>query len=118
MSQPFILNGERLMSQSNHRMPVAGKGGQPCRSQGTKSGVGGRTVCPPIFLSPGGRKRTRKIWKDGRRSLPTKQGFRQRTKKRGISLLSPRCRHRIPFKVSRKKREPFCPNRKILQGMS
>ena len=39
-SQPFILNDERLMGQSNHRMPVA-----------AKKGVEGGTASPLIFLS-------------------------------------------------------------------
>ena len=44
---------------------------------------GRRKDCLPAYLpQSGGRKRTGKTWKDGGRSLPTKQGFRQRTKKR------------------------------------
>ena len=42
MSQPFILNDERLMGQSNHRMPVA-----------VEKGVEGRTAGSLIFLSLG-----------------------------------------------------------------
>ena len=42
MSQPFILNDERLMGQSNHRMPVA-----------AKKGVEEGTTSPLIFLSLG-----------------------------------------------------------------
>ena len=42
MSQPFILNDERLMGQSNHRMPVA-----------VEKGVEGGTARPLIFLSQG-----------------------------------------------------------------
>ena len=42
MSQPFILNDERLMGQSNHRMPVAA---EKVVEEGTAS--------PLIFLSLG-----------------------------------------------------------------
>ena len=44
---------------------------------------GRRKDCLSAYLpQSGGRKWTRKTWKDGGRSLSTKQGFRQRTKKR------------------------------------
>ena len=42
MNLPFILNDERLIGQSNHRMPVA-----------AEKGVEGGTASPLIFLSPG-----------------------------------------------------------------
>ena len=78
MSQPFILNDERLMGQSNHRMPVA-----------AEKGVEGRTASPLIFLSrvrsEGGR-----FGFDEERSLPTKQGFQQRKKRGDFSALTQR----------------------------
>ena len=51
---------------------------------------GRRKDCLPADLPPsGGRKRTRKTWIDEGRSLPTKQGFQQRTKKRaGVAFHS------------------------------
>ena len=42
MSQPFILNDERLMGQLNHRMPVA-----------AEKGVEGGATSPLIILSLG-----------------------------------------------------------------
>ena len=64
MSQPFILNDERLMGQSNHRMPVA-----------AKKGVEGGTASLLIFLSLGDEAKDEGSDLMRREPLPTKQGF-------------------------------------------
>ena len=92
MSQSFILNDERLMGQSNHRMPVA-----------AEKGVEGGTACPLIFLSLGDEAKDEGSDLTRREPLPTKQGFQFQQQRGGrISLLSPRGRRHVPFKVSKK----------------
>ena len=93
MSQPFILNDERLMGQSNHRMPVA-----------AEKGVEGGTANPLIFLSLGDEAKDE--GSDLTKRDPCRQSkdfnFNNNKKRGGISLLSPRGRRRVPFKVSKK----------------
>ena len=90
MNQPFILNDERLMGQSNHRMPVA-----------AEKVVEGGTASPLIFLSLGDK--TKEEISDLTKRDPCRQSkdFNNEQKK-GISLLSPRGRRRVPFNVSKK----------------
>ena len=90
MSQPFILDDERLMGQSNHRMPVA-----------VEKGVEGGTASPLIFLSLGDE--AKEEGSDLMKRDPCRQSKDlNNEKKGGISLLSPRGRRRVPFKVSKK----------------
>ena len=89
MSQPFILNDERLMGQSNHRMPVA-----------EEKGVEGGTANPLIFLCLG--KEAKEEGLDLTKGNPCRQRISTTNKKKGNSLLSPRGRRRVPFKVSKK----------------
>ena len=95
MSQPFILNNERLMRQSNHRIPVA-----------AEKWVEGRTACPLIFLNLGEESER------GRLGLTKGDPCRQskdfnNEQRKGNSLLSPRGRRRVPVKVSKKEKRKF-----------
>ena len=89
------------MGQSNHRMPVA-----------AEKGVEGETASPLIFLSLG-EEAKEEGW-DLTKGYPCRQSkdFNFNKEKNGgvISLLSPRGRRRVPFKVSKKgekKKENF-----------
>ena len=84
MSQPFILNDERLMGQSNHRMPVA-----------AEKGVEGWTATPMISLSLGEEAKEEGL--DLTKGYPCRQSkdFNNEQKK-GNSLCH------VPFKVSKK----------------
>ena len=142
MSQPFILNGERLMGQSNHRMPVAGKGGRrkdclPAKSSSVwwKKSEGGR-----LGLTKGDPCRQSKDFDNEQRkgnfSALTQmqasrsiQGFKKKKKGKkepviqkrnfvGRSLLQNQHFSSILTLARAHSKEPFCPNRKILQDMS
>ena len=94
MSQPFILNDKRVMGQSNYRMPIS-----------AEKGVEGGTASPLIFLSLGDEAKDE--GSDLTKRDPCRQSkdfnFNNNNKKKGgISLLSPRSRRRVPFKVSKK----------------
>ena len=91
MSQPFILNEERLMGQSNHRMLVA-----------AEKGVEGGTASLLIFLSLGEEAKEEGL--DLTKGDPCRQSkdFNNEQKKGGDSLLSPRGMRCVPFKVSKK----------------
>ena len=52
-----------------------------------------------IFLSLAGKAKGWRLGFDEEKSLPTKEGFQFQQKRWGISLLSPRSRRRVPFKV-------------------
>ena len=82
MSQPFILNDERLMGQSNHRMPIA-----------AEKGVEGGTASSLIFLSLGEEAKEEGL--DFTKGYPCRQSkdFNNEQKIKGNS---PR---RVPFKV-------------------
>ena len=94
MSQPFILNDERFMGQPNHRMPVA-----------AEKGVEGGTASPLIYLSLGDEAKGE--GSDLTKRYPCRQSkdFNNEQKKGGISLLSPRGRRHVPFKVSKKRKK-------------
>ena len=92
MSQPFILNDERLMGQSNHRMSVA-----------AEKGVEGRTASPLIFLSLGEEAMTWIWW----REILADKARISTTNKKKKGILSPRGRCRVPFKVQKRKKENF-----------
>ena len=90
MSQPFILNDERLMGKSNHRMPVA-----------AEKWVEGGTASPLIFLSLGDEAKEESSDLTKRDPCRQSKDFNNEQKK-GISLLSPIGRRRVPFNVSKK----------------
>ena len=89
------MNDERLVGQSNHRMPVA-----------AEKGVEGRTASPLIFLSL--EDDAKEGGSDLMKRNPCRQSkdFNNENKKKGWgSLLSPRGRRRVPFKVSKKRKK-------------
>ena len=90
MSQPFILNDERLIGQSNHRRPVA-----------AEKGVEVGTACSLFFLSLG--EEAKEEGSDLKKRDPCRQSkdFNNEQKK-AIFLLSPGGRRRVLFKVSKK----------------
>ena len=79
MSQLFILNDERLMGQSNHRMSVA-----------AEKGVDEGTASPLIFLSLGDEAKEKGSDLTKRDPCRQSKDFNNEKKRGGISLLSPR----------------------------
>ena len=78
MSQPFILNDERLMGQSNHRMPVA-----------AEKEVEGGTASPLIFLSLGDKAKEEGLDLTKRDPCRQSKDFNN-VKKGGVSALTQR----------------------------
>ena len=78
MSQPFILNDERLMGQSNHRMPVT-----------AEKGVEGGTASPLIFLSLGDEAKAEGSELTKRDPCRQSKDFNNEQKKGGILCSHP-----------------------------
>ena len=87
MSQHFILNDERLMGQSNHRMPVA-----------AEKGVEGGTASPLIFLSLGEEAKEEGL--DLMKRDPCRQSKDFNNEQKKVNSL-----RRVPFKVLKKRRK-------------
>ena len=78
MSQPFILNDERLMGQSNHTMPVA-----------AEKGVEGGTASPLTFLGLGDEAKEESLDLTKRDACRQSKDFNNERKKRGFPWSPP-----------------------------